>query len=56
MYRRHMQVSFKEVLISTLAIKLVQGGVVVKLETNSGAPAAIEQPAAPAPVAEAAKS
>jgi len=38
----------KEVLIST-GDKVKQGSVVVKLETNSGAPAAIEQPTAPAP-------
>ena len=38
----------KEVLISA-GDKIGTGGVVVKLETNSGAPAAIEQPAAPAP-------
>ena len=40
----------KEVLVST-GDKVKQGSLVIKLETNSGAPAAIEQPA-PAPVAE----
>ena len=45
----------KEVLIN-VGDKIATGGVVVKLETNSGAPAAIEQPAAPAPVAEAPKA
>ena len=41
----------KEVLVST-GDKVKQGSLVIKLETNSGAPAAIEQPAAPAPDAE----
>ncbi|WP_448553019.1 dihydrolipoyllysine-residue acetyltransferase [Thalassotalea montiporae] len=46
----------KEVLVST-GDKVGQGSLVIKLETNSGAPAAISQPAAepkaePAPVAE----
>ncbi|MCH2058550.1 MAG: dihydrolipoyllysine-residue acetyltransferase [Thalassotalea sp.] len=45
----------KEVLIN-VGDKIATGGVVFKLETNSGAPAAIEQPAAPAPVAEAPKA
>ncbi|MAG76916.1 MAG: dihydrolipoyllysine-residue acetyltransferase [Colwelliaceae bacterium] len=45
----------KEVLIN-VGDKIGTGGVVVKLETNSGAPAAIEQPAAPTPVAEAPKA
>ena len=45
----------KEVLVST-GDKVKQGSLVIKLETNSGAPAAIEQPAAPAPVAEAPKA
>lgn len=45
----------KEVLIST-GDKVKQGSLVIKLETNSGAPAAIEQPTAPAPVAEAPKA
>ncbi len=42
----------KEVLVST-GDKVKQGSLVIRLETNSGAPAAIEQPVAPAPVAEA---
>jgi len=44
----------KEVLVN-VGDKIGTGGVVIKLETNSGAPAAIEQPEAPtpAPVAEA---
>lgn len=37
----------KEVLVST-GDKVKQGSLVIKLETNNGAPAAIEQPAAPA--------
>ncbi len=41
----------KEVLVST-GDKVKQGSLVIRLETNSGAPAAIEQPVAPAPVAE----
>ena len=41
----------KEVLVN-VGDKIGTGGLVIKLETNSGAPAAIEQPAAPAPVAE----
>ncbi|WP_286233452.1 dihydrolipoyllysine-residue acetyltransferase [Thalassotalea sediminis] len=41
----------KEVFIS-VGDKVGQGALVVKLETNSGAPAAIEQPAAPAPAEE----
>ena len=45
----------KEVLVAT-GDKVKQGSLVIKLETNSGAPAAIEQPAAPAPVAQAAKA
>jgi pyruvate dehydrogenase E2 component (dihydrolipoyllysine-residue acetyltransferase) len=43
----------KEVLVST-GDKVKQGSLVIKLETNSGAPAAVEQPVA-APVAEPAK-
>ena len=43
----------KEVLVSS-GDKVKQGSLVIKLETNSGAPAAIEQPAAP--VAEAPKA
>jgi pyruvate dehydrogenase E2 component (dihydrolipoamide acetyltransferase) len=39
----------KEVLIAT-GDKIKQGALVIKLETNSGAPAAIEQPVASAPV------
>jgi len=47
----------KEVLVNT-GDKVKTGSAVIKLETNSGAPAAIEQPvaAAPAPVAEAPKA
>ncbi len=45
----------KEVLVAT-GDKVKQGSLVIRLETNSGAPAAIEQPAAPAPVAEAPKA
>ncbi|MDO6444655.1 dihydrolipoyllysine-residue acetyltransferase [Colwellia sp. 1_MG-2023] len=45
----------KEVLVAT-GDKVKQGSLVIKLETNSGAPAAIEQPAAPAPVAQAPKA
>ncbi|MEW6989292.1 dihydrolipoyllysine-residue acetyltransferase [Colwelliaceae bacterium 6441] len=45
----------KEVLVST-GDKVKQGSLVIKLETNSGAPAAIEQPVAPEPVAETPKA
>jgi pyruvate dehydrogenase E2 component (dihydrolipoamide acetyltransferase) len=45
----------KEVLVTT-GDKVKQGSLVIKLETNSGAPAAIEQPAAPAPVTETPKA
>ncbi|GHE94991.1 dihydrolipoyllysine-residue acetyltransferase [Thalassotalea profundi] len=38
----------KELLVST-GDKVKQGSLVIKLETNNGAPAAIEQPAAPEP-------
>ena len=45
----------KEVFVATGG-KVKQGSLVIKLETNNGAPAAIEQPAAPAPVSEAPKA
>jgi len=46
----------KEVLVST-GDKVKKGSLVIKLETNSGAPAAIEQPiATPAPVSDVAKA
>ena len=45
----------KEVFVSA-GDKVKQGSVVIKLETNSGAPAAIEQPAVPAPAKEEPKS